>query len=487
MKNKKTIVVNANQGIRDLEPYILKELKKKFYTIFIVNIKQDIEFYKKKYSDCFDEIIPFVYDYNFVKIKNFTYDYKKKVRDYEKLLNIPIYKLFFTDRTIGRGFFASGGHNHPLTKAQFYFSHEDCIKLAAEYITFWENVLSNKNIKFAMNLPPYAHLIAKKRNIFSKRIVGGKFKNTKYWASDLFMQPENLKLTKISKNKKSLKKIQLNSPYAAHILNRKLHIINFSFFYTLKNSLKFLLQHFYGKLKGNIKSKNLFLKSTFLVFWKRRSDFIKIKKFSNTNIARAKKENYVYFPLLTEPEIALHGIANDFFFQLSAINIISRDLPSNYRLIVKEHLLSVGRRPDQFYDQIKSLKNVLIADPLDLGLDYIKYSKIVACITGTAAWEAAVMGIPVVSFSKNNIINKLNHVYYTSGFDKTDELILKIIKKNYPNKKSINDGSLLYKTYMENAINMKNVNEFISWEKSNMDNSKKDVIKIILKSFFKKY
>ena len=77
--------------------------------------------------------------------------------------------------------------------------------------------------------------------------------------------------------------------------------------------------------------------------------------------AFAKKENFVYFPLLTEPEIALHGIANDFFFQLSAINIISRDLPSNYRLIVKEHLLAVGRRPDQFYEQIKSLNNVLIA------------------------------------------------------------------------------------------------------------------------------
>lgn len=487
---KRTIVVNANQSIRDLEPFILKELKKKFYTIFVVTIKQDIEFYKKKYSDCYDEIIPNIYDHQAILNKTFSYDYKKKVRDFEKLLNIPIYKIFITDRTIGRGFFASGGHNQPFTKAQFYFNHEACIKLAAEFFTFWENILSKKDVKFAMNLPPYAHIIAKKKKIFTKRLIGGKFKNTKYWASDIFLQPENLNFRHYKDAQKKLKRIQIDSPYKGHLNFRSIHISNFSFFGTFKNSFKFLLQHIYGKLKGSLKSKNLFLKAAFLVFWKRRNDFLKIKNLSSINIDGAKKENFVYFPLLTEPEIALHGIANDFFFQLSAINIISRDLPSNYRLIVKEHLLAVGRRPDQFYEQIKSLNNVLIADPLDFGLDYIKHAKIVACITGTAAWEAAVMGVPVITFSKNNIINKINHVYLASNFSETDQLILKIIKKNYPNKKSINDGALLYETYFKNSIDMGNINEFISWQKSNINNSKKDIIKSIvrniLKSFFRK-
>ena len=123
---------------------------------------------------------------------------------------------------------------------------------------------------------------------------------------------------------------------------------------------------------------------------------------------------------------------------------------------------------------------------MDLGLDYIKHSKILACITGTAAWEAAVMGIPVISFSRNNIINKVNHVYYASNFSETDKLILKIIKKNYPNKQSVHNGAMLYETYMKNSIDMKDVKEFINWEKSNVDNSNKDIIKIILKSFFQK-
>ena len=40
-----------------------------------------------------------------------------------------------------------------------------------------------------------------------------------------------------------------------------------------------------------------------------------------------------------------------------------------------------------FYDQIKSLKNVLIADPTEYGLEYVKKSVAVASITGTSAWR----------------------------------------------------------------------------------------------------
>ena len=123
--------------------------------------------------------------------------------DFEKLLNIPMYKLFIVDRNIGRGFFASGGHNHPLTKTQFYYDHEDCVKLAAEYITFWEDIFSKNNVKYAMNLPPYAHLYAKEKNILVKRFVGGKFKNTRYWASEIFMQPDNLNFKKNFNTKRS--------------------------------------------------------------------------------------------------------------------------------------------------------------------------------------------------------------------------------------------------------------------------------------------
>ena len=46
--SKKTIIINTNQGIYDLEPHIGKHLKHKgFYVIFMVKTRQDIkELYK---------------------------------------------------------------------------------------------------------------------------------------------------------------------------------------------------------------------------------------------------------------------------------------------------------------------------------------------------------------------------------------------------------------------------------------------------------
>ena len=81
--------------------------------------------------------------------------------------------------------------------------------------------------------------------------------------------------------------------------------------------------------------------------------------------------------------------------------MLSRDLPSNYKIIVKEHLFAIGRRPDNFYEQIKELNNVLMADPLEYGISYLK-ADAVALVVGTSGWEAAAMGLPVISFSKYN-------------------------------------------------------------------------------------
>ncbi|OUU29732.1 MAG: hypothetical protein CBB97_02055 [Candidatus Endolissoclinum sp. TMED37] len=481
--SKKTIIINTNQGIYDLEPHIGKHLKHKgFYVIFMVKTRQDIKFYKKNKLFFYDEII-----YKSKKLEHkYNQDSYDRIVYYEKRLKMPIYKIFFTDRTIGRGFFASGGFNHPETKAQKILKHEDLMRLALSKLDFWDNLFTSKNVEYAINLPREAHILAIDRKIHSKRTIIGKFNNTRDWSSNLYYQPDNIiQLYKKSKIKK-INKVKLDLPYDAHIRSKKLLVKNFKFTKTLTTSVYFLMQHMYGRVKGNTKSKSIYIMSNFFGHWKIRYDFLRLKKLCNINIESAKKINYIYFPLLTEPEVALHGIATDFFFQLTAINIISRDLPSNYKIIVKEPVLAIGRRPNQFYEQILSLKNVAMADPLEVGLDYIKYAKIVACVTGTSMWEAVALGIPVISFSQNNVVNFLDHVYFLSNFKNSHKVISKIIRKKYPNDKSLKDGALFYKVYNENAINMQNIKEFKNWKSSNVNKKDINVINEMIKSFLKK-
>ena len=177
-----------------------------------------------------------------------------------------------------------------------------------------------------------------------------------------------------------------------------------------------------------------------------------------------KNIKYIYFPLVTEPEIALHGLAQDFFFQLTAINMIARDLPANYTLVVKEHLIAIGRRPADFYNQIVELKNVKIADPLDLGVEYIKNAVAVACVTGSSGWESSAMGIPTISFSKNNAFNFLEHVFVVENSDDTREILGNICKKKWPSSKSIQDGAKLYQSTILDSFDLYGKGSFYKWE-----------------------
>ena len=90
--------------------------------------------------------------------------------------------------------------------------------------------------------------------------------------------------------------------------------------------------------------------------------------------------------------------------------MLSRDLPADYKILVKEHLFAIGRRPNNFYNQIKELKNVLMADPLEYGIN-LNNASAVLVVVGTSGWEAAAMGIPVISFTKHNSYNFLDHVF----------------------------------------------------------------------------
>jgi len=278
------------------------------------------------------------------------------------------------------------------------------LKIALDRIIFWEDLFNKGKIVMALNLPNEAHIMANCKNIFSERLMTARFGNTQFWTSDLYLQPNNLKKN-FNKLNHLNKKVEISLPYKTSQVYKKSHIKGFSLRQTLILSNISLIKTLIGRVKGYKKSKNTYVFNQYLSYWFKRKQFKENLKLGKVSSEDCKKYKYIFFPLLAEPEIALHGIARDFFFQLSALNFLSRDLPSDHYIIVKEHLLAIGRRPRDFYKQISALKNVLFADPLENGLVYIKNAKAVACLTGTAGWEASVMGIPVITFSRNNAFN----------------------------------------------------------------------------------
>ena len=481
MKNKKTLIFTSSLKFRDIELDLIQFIRNNdnYHTIFVVDTIEDKIFYNKNFPNCADEI----------KISSNEFDYLSQNYDKEKLIKkalkieqkfeCSIYRLFMIDRIIGRGLHASGGFYHPKTRLASDTSHFDILNIAVNRIEFWEDLFKGYNVKLVLNLPQIANRLAKLHNINAQSLYISKFNKRLYWSSDIFMEPNNIRNNYINYKKKIFKKISIESPHHNHMFLRNDIINNYGIINTLRKSCITFLRRIFGKIKGYRKGKNVYAISEFKYFWRRRNQFNLLKHLSTITINSSKNIKYIYFPLLTEPETSLHGVSQDFFFQLSAINMLSRDLPANYKIIVKEHLPAIGRRPKDFYLQILELKNVEMADPIDFGIEYIKNSSAVAVLTGTAGWEAAAMGIPVISFSKNNSYNFLDHVFYVDNPDDTHKILKIICSHKYPNSKSIEDGSRMHASYIKSSFNFSEKDPFKAWNLKNKKNNNKELIMLL--------
>lgn len=490
MIKKKIAIICSKQITKHSDHYLAEKLKKKdkYYVISVLaNISSsNLKFYKEKYNNYFDEIIVEPNEFNSIKknIKKEILD--EEIKYFEKKYKLSLNNLFFNHRVIGGGFFASGGINHPKTFLRENTNFTDIRKIALDRLKFWEKILNRRKIIIALNLPNEAHVMAKYKNIISERLMSARFGNTQFWTNDLYLQPDNLKKN-FNRIKLPLKKVEINQPYKTSQVYKKTHLKNFSLLETFILSNVNFIKTLVGKFRGYKKSLNTYIFDQYIGYWNRRSQFKQNLKLGEVNSLNCKKYKYIFFPLLAEPEIALHGIARDYFFQLSALNLLSRDLPSDHYIIVKEHLLAIGRRPRDFYKQISALNNVLFADPLENGISYIKNARAVACLTGTAGWEASALGVPVVTFSKNNAFNFLNHVFYVSDTNKLSQILLKILSNSMPNKKSIEDGARFYHSYFKSSFDLVELDEFISWKDKGLSIQKsKAYAELLYKELYRK-
>jgi len=118
----------------------------------------------------------------------------------------------------------------------------------------------------------------------------------------------------------------------------------------------------------------------------------------------------VYFPLQVEPESSTVTLAPYAANQLGMALELSMSLPADYRLIVKEHIWQLGRRPNGFYDKIRALPNAILMHPLASSLDIVRKSDLVCAISSSAAYEAGVLGKRTCLLQESSPLRVLPHV-----------------------------------------------------------------------------
>ncbi len=133
-------------------------------------------------------------------------------------------------------------------------------------------------------------------------------------------------------------------------------------------------------------------------------------------------DSYVFYPLHFEPEAAtlVHGLY--YINQINLIRNIALSLPINYKLYVKEHPFMLHKRKRSYYKKIKRIPNVCLIDAKVSSADLIKNSQLVTTITGTAGWEALLLGKPVITFG-NVFYNIFSSVKRCQNIEELSSLI----------------------------------------------------------------
>lgn len=140
--------------------------------------------------------------------------------------------------------------------------------------------------------------------------------------------------------------------------------------------------------------------------WKRR--LIQLDIFQEPDY----NEKYVYFPLHLQPEASTMVKSPMYMHLPDLIRDLSKSLPMNYQLYVKEHpsLYRYKVRPVDYYTGINDLPNTTLIHPNVDSHSLIRSAEAVTTVTGTAGLEGVLYKKPVITFG-NPYYDKLPQVY----------------------------------------------------------------------------
>lgn len=143
-----------------------------------------------------------------------------------------------------------------------------------------------------------------------------------------------------------------------------------------------------------------------------------------------KKIKYVFYPMHTEPEIALSIYGKAYQNQIEVIRNIAQNIPVGMRLIIKEHPRSAGMRKFSYYKQLKQIPNVILLSPSIKTDILIKNAELIIVISGSIGFESAIMKKPVITLGLTpyNILPEYM-VRKVKDMNKLDEEIKNTIKK----------------------------------------------------------
>jgi hypothetical protein len=163
----------------------------------------------------------------------------------------------------------------------------------------------------------------------------------------------------------------------------------------------------------------------------------KLRKYYNSNTSKIDFEKkFVYFALHFQPERSTLPEGGVFENQLLAIDILSKSIPNDWIIYVREHPRTFQKsdfrrqhfRNKKYYDKIISYSNIKLVKIEENAKKLIEKAIFNVTITGTTGWEGLLKNIPCIVFG-NPWYSPCNSCYLVSSIDECKKSIESIINK----------------------------------------------------------
>jgi len=421
------------------------------------NTKQDMRFYKTYLeSGVIDTVNQLCTLYQNVGAEGLDEtDVLDRAKWHEAHLGCTYNHLAVSDRHLGRGY-ALGGFGHPRSRYSEQTSYLQMLHAYNKTLDYWEAEIVNRQPTLLIGGAKILSTIARAHGIPYRFMAGARYKNYFYWADDEYFSAPNLAAAFAESGVAAGGFIE--NPYHDHVVNRR-QFLKESGLAGLGRLLALTLaRRIYWRLRGYEKGRGYYMMQELAFLVRRWRDTRRMTGSGMFRLRDLAGHPFVYFPLHTEPETALQTLSPEYFYQLSCIAAISRDLPAGVTLAVKETLAATGRRPQDFYAQIREFKNVALLDARELGLEVARAATAVATITGTGGFEAAIMGKPVISFGRHNLYNILPHVRVMTDEAKLKDDLAWALSPDFDGQEALAEGDRFLSAIVATSFNMGNFN-----------------------------
>ena len=163
----------------------------------------------------------------------------------------------------------------------------------------------------------------------------------------------------------------------------------------------------------------------------------------------------VYLPLHLEPEGALLSVSPEFNNSMELIAWVSKSMPADAVVVVKEQPFSYGIRSKHYYENLRRIGNVLLARPSTHPWEWIRASALVATITGTTGIESVYFEKPVLSFGRHQAVNHLPTVRFADSYESTKAGVEELLRIGGPGDEVFKVAKeALYRAQMDTAFDL---------------------------------